>query len=100
MSAYRELIKRGDADHTQLTGLEFILYTGAKLRGGDPVLSEAAAELAALRQRIAELEGERDALRGLAAFAQHHPNCPSQWARSCPCGYTDARNAVAALERR
>ena len=56
--------------------------------------------IAALRQRIAELEGERDALRGLAAFAQHHPNCPSQWARSCPCGYTDARNAVAALERR
>ena len=69
MSAYRELIKRGDADHTQLTELEFILYTGAKLRGGDPVLSEAAQELAALRQRLAELEGELKEARQVVGYA-------------------------------
>ena len=71
MSAYRELIKRGDADHTQLTELEFILYTGAKLRGGDPVLSEAAAELSAMRWRIAELEGERDRMLNALELIDH-----------------------------
>lgn len=55
----------------------------------------AAEEYAALRARVAELEGERDALRMLAAFAQHHPNCPDMYKRDCPCGYTDARKAVA-----
>lgn len=49
MSAYRELIRRGDADHTQLSALEFLLYTEAKLQGGNPVLSEAAQELAAMQ---------------------------------------------------
>ena len=58
--------------------------------------AEVDETIAALRQRIAELEGERDALRQLAAFAQHPPNCPSPFARNCPCGYTAARSSVAA----
>jgi hypothetical protein len=52
MSSYRDLMKKGDADHSQLTSLEFILYVNGKTKGGDPVTSEAATELAALRARV------------------------------------------------
>jgi hypothetical protein len=71
------LIKRGVESHR---------IAGDVTRAVVRALEDKAAPTA---ERDA-LKAALDAARSLAAFAQHHPNCPDKYARNCSCGYTEA----------
>lgn len=60
----------------------------------DQIDNAEEERLVGLREKALE---SVEALREMAKFAQHHPNCPDKWVKHCQCGFSDARAKLVEL---